>query len=241
MIVHELTQALSPLCADITIRSAVCGSGFTAVQLSDGQVGISFRYPTLEPVRYAGSLAGRPARDILQLLVEGNLQETSLGCAVANALTAEGRGQLPGGSLYEHIALRPTDTVGVIGNFRRFLDPIRQQCKALYVFELAEGDGLCPAWMEPRLLPECDTVIITGAALLNHTLDGILSCCTAAREIVLMGPSVVQLPQVFAAHGITLLAGAEVLDGARTLRCIQEGCNGQMIRQLTRDTCVRIR
>ena len=238
MIAHEIVEAVLPLCEGKTIRRVVCGSGFTGVQLNDGNVGVSYRYPGLELVRYVGTMAGRPAADLVHLIVEGNLQEASIGYAAINALTAAGREGLAGGNIYDYLDLKETDVVGVIGDFGRFLNPIRQKCRKLMIFELAEGPDYYPVWSEPLHLPECDIVIITGATLINRTIDAVLANSTKARQIVLMGPTAVQLPEVFAKHGVTLLAGAETLEGERALEMIQEGANGGDLLPYRRSYCV---
>ena len=241
MIAHDIERKAKELCEGKTIARAVCGSGFTAVELSDGAVGLSFRYPGIEGAKYAGTMAGRPASDLVELVSSLSLQDSSLGIATVNALTAGGRENIPSGSMYDFIDIKPSDTVGIIGNFGKMIDDIKQHSQRVLVFELYPEADMYPIWAEPLLLPECDVVIITGATLINKTTDHIIASSAKAREIVLIGPSVVHMPEVFRPHGVTVLAGAEVTEPEKALHMVSEGAQGNfLIKQVTRPYYARI-
>lgn len=232
MIYQEMKTYARSLCGDKTVTKVTCGIFFTAVSLSDGSTGISFAFPYGDTCQvkspcYCGSMTGRPASDFVELLGSRNLTEASIAVAVMNALTAKEREGLPNGAGAPELAvIRPTDTVGMVGNFGPLCAEIRSRCKELRIFELKPFGDMYPAWSEPVYLPDCDVVYITASSLVNNTLDGILSCCPNAREIILMGPTVVEMPEVFRAHGITILAGAEVVDGEKVHHMILEGISG---------------
>ena len=87
------------------------------------------------------------------------------------------------------------------------------------------------------VLPQCQVVILSATALLNRTLDGLLDLCLNAREVAILGPSTPLLPQVFAARGVSLLSGVQVVNPERALRIVSEGGGtrqlGSAIRKLT--------
>jgi len=89
-------------------------------------------------------------------------------------------------------------------------------------------------------LPQCQVVVMSATTLLNHTIDGLLDCCKAAREIALLGPSTPFLPEPFRKRGVTILSGVQVLDGPRVLRVVSEAGGtrnfGPAVRKLTLHT-----
>lgn len=229
MIVHEMKEYALTLCGDKTVTDVYCG--------------ISFDYPSVAGIRencnrYAGDTIGRPASDLVELADSLSLLEASLGHSTINALTAAGRDQFPEGAVEDFVQPKPTDIVGVIGNFGPMFHRFNEICKEVRVFDFNPQRGQFPAWAEPMLLPDCDIVMITGATLVNKSLDQVLACCTKVRQIVLMGPTAVQVPGVFAKHGVTLLAGAETLEGDKALLAIQEGANGGDLFRYRRSYCV---
>lgn len=240
MIVHEMKEYALSLCGDKTVTDVYCGNYFTFVQLSDGSCGISFDYPSVAGIRencnhYAGNTIGRPASDLVELADSLSLLEASLGHSTINALTAAGRDQFPEGAVEDYVEPKSTDIVGVIGNFGPMFHRFNEICKEVRVFDFNPQRGQFPAWAEPMLLPECDIVMITGATLVNKSLDQVLACCTKAREIVLIGPSAVHTPEILKKHGITLLASSEITDPEACIRLIKEGAYGaDVLREATR-------
>lgn len=235
MILQEMKDAARKLCGDKTVTKLTCGVFFTAVTLSDGSGGISFAFPygdscQVDSASYRGSTVGRSAAELVELLGSRNLVDAAIAVATVNALTAAPRRSLPDtASSSELQIIRPTDTVGIVGNFGPLCAKIGSLCKEVRVFDIKPVGNMYPVWSESIYLPGCDVVYITASTLINNTLDGVLSFCTDAREIVLLGPTVVEMPELFRAHGVTLLAGAELIDTEKAHRMILEGASGHDI------------
>jgi len=61
---------------------------------------------------------------------------------------------------------------------------------------------------QPKLLPACDIVILSGTTMINNTIDELLSKCSIAKEIIMVGSSVPMFPEAFKDTKVTVLAGA---------------------------------
>ena len=71
-------------------------------------------------------------------------------------------------------------------------------------------------------------VAITGTALINHTLDGLLALCQPDALVMVLGPSTPLSPVLFE-HGVTLISGARVVDEAAVMRTISQGATFQQV------------
>ena len=116
---------------------------------------------------------------------------------------------------YENYCTRGLDftgkTVGVIGHLKQVKLRHGKEAKKIYIFELdpKDEDDL-PFEKEAEMLPECDIVIITGSALVNRTLEDVISWCPDAYKI-LAGPSVPKSKILFD-FGLDRIAGMSVAD-----------------------------
>jgi uncharacterized protein len=212
---------------DHRVAAVRYGSHTTAVVLDDGRVGLAMHFardlPSLDRSSLEAQMAGRAAVDVVGLLGSPRALESSMAVACANALEPGDKGR-PGdegrpGHFLDVLDLRPDDTMGMIGNFIPLLDRIRARVGALHVFEQIEeeADGILPASREPELLPQCSVVVISGTTLVNHTLDGLLSLCGGAREVVLAGPSTILFPEAYHGTPLTWIAGARVRSPEKVL------------------------
>jgi uncharacterized protein (DUF4213/DUF364 family) len=78
------------------------------------------------------------------------------------------------------------------------------------------------------LLPQADVVAITSSALINHSLDRLLGLAASGALVTLLGPSTPLSPLLFD-YGISILAGARVVDEEAALRTITQGGSFQQV------------
>ena len=83
-----------------------------------------------------------------------------------------------------------------------------------------------PAEEAPDLLPRADVVVISGSAIVHHSLDHLLSLCTSAREVVVAGPTASMYPEPLFSRGVTVLGGITINDGDEMVRLVGEGGSG---------------
>jgi uncharacterized protein (DUF4213/DUF364 family) len=112
------------------------------------------------------------------------------------------------------VALRDTDQIGVIGYIEPLINSLREQngivCLSLSGMK-ALGTG--PIWkaLNPNCCRNARYSFITSSTLINRTLENILSYCSNAREIVMVGSSTPLYPEAFKGTGVTVLAGTRWL------------------------------
>ena len=247
MIIDDLLELAGPLAANRVVADVRIGLGYTAVRLHDGGCGLAFSFVGETPrhccsaLKQAGSLAGRPATELLEWSRERDALSAAIGVATLNALLPPAAGGAAEDAR-ELIRVSAGDRVGVVGNIRPLVAVFEAAGAQVQVFERGViPDGCLPDWAAPEVLPECDVVVITGTSLVNRTLDRLLPLANRAREVAVVGPSTPLAPEVFAAHGVTLLSGVRVIDPDRVLRVVSEGGGTRHFGSAVRKSSVRLR
>ena len=117
--------------------------------------------------------------------------------------------------------------MAIVGHFP-FIPELRPLTKALWVIEQHPSEGEHPAEAAADLIPQADVVAITGTALINHSLEGLLALCRPASFVMILGPSTPLSPVLFE-HGVAMLSGAWVVDEEAALRTISQGATFQQV------------
>ena len=243
MIIDEIIAYAQTLCKEQKISDVRLGRQFAAVSLDDGSCGIAYllnQYEYCKGITIPGTMKGMKAQDMIKLAAGLNSSEASLGIATINALLQKQTFAL---EIYENaidaIDIKKTDTIGMIGSFHALMQPLQERAGKIYVFEKDIVPDTYPDWAEPVLLPECDIVLISGTTLINKSLDYVLSLCVKAREIVLLGPTALALPQILCKHGITLIGACRVTDKDAMLDTVSQGGNGRHIQKCSQMFCIK--
>ena len=227
---RRLIDILGPTCADAVIDDVRIGLGYTAIRLDDGRTGVAY---TMGKQNLKGCsafvgkrpLAGRPAPDLVQYLGSGNLVESSLGLATANAAAGIPASLSLKGDVLDAVEVRATDRVAMVGFFGPLVAGLKGRVTALDIFEertdLAED--LKPASSAIQALRDADIAIITSTAIINRTVDDLLEAAARCREVILLGPSTPLVPEAFEGTPVSVLSGVTVHDSPGLLRVISEG------------------
>ncbi len=189
------------------------------------------------PVEAAGGLLDLEMGALLQLLRSSSVPEAAVGLAAVNSLT-DLRGQA-----VEEINARDVlkqravgKAVAMIGRFP-FADEIRRNSRELWVFENGPGrraDDLGPEHVAD-VLPHAEVVAISATTLINHSLDGILSCIDSQAFTMMLGPSTPMMPCLFNL-GIDLLCGSVIEDPAAVIKAVEQGAVTRQISGVRRVT-----
>jgi uncharacterized protein len=229
MISDEILEQLHGIAVGRYVTDVRIGLGYTAVRVDDGRCGLAFtlheeEYESCCVVPEAGTLTGRSVLELAEYVKSPDTTACAIGLAAVNAVVEPPADALES-DILDLLQIRSDDHVGMIGYFGPLVEPVRKQAKDLHIFErrpLPEL-GVLPDTAAAEILPGCQVAILSATTLLNHTIDGLLAYCRAAREIVLLGPTTPFLPQVFERHGVTMLSGLHVLDAPQILRIVSEG------------------
>lgn len=238
-----LNDLLASLTDDEAVHSVHVGVHWTAV--CSRQCGLASTMTSDKPhghtqVRDVGCLQHKTARELAEYARSDNPLEASIGVAAINSLlrvdmlqaieinaaevlVREGRGK----------------NVALVGHFP-FIPKLRQTVKQLWVMEQHPAEGEYPVEAEPDLIPQADVVAITGCALINHTLDGLLSLPRSNALVMILGPSTPLSPVLFD-HGATLISGARVIDEEAALRTLSQGAMFQQVEGVRLFTLARDR
>jgi uncharacterized protein (DUF4213/DUF364 family) len=117
--------------------------------------------------------------------------------------------------------------IALVGHFP-FINQLRSVAGQLWVIEQHPVEDEHPAQTAADLVPQADVVAITGTALINHTLDGLLALCRSDALVMVLGPSTPLSPALFD-HGAAIISGARVIDEDAALRTIAQGAIFQQV------------
>lgn len=230
-IVEDLLGSISE---DAPVRSVMVGAHWTMV--CSRYCGLASTLIEERPhdaarvrVRDVGSLHLKSARELAEYARSDNLVEAGIGVAAINSLLRVNYGGAAeinaADVLIRHGRGR---RVAVVGHFP-FIPKLRDAASQLWVIEKYPAEGEHPASAAPELIPRAEVVALTGSALINHTLDGLLVLCSPGSLVVILGPSTPLSPVLFQ-HGATIISGAQVIDEELTLRAVAQGATFQQVR-----------
>ncbi len=232
--------------SQITMDRLIAGIFFTGVKLSNNLAGLSYT-PTADIHQEGGCIhvdgvprdhyhfKGLPVSDILDLKDQGMLVRT-VQIVILNALSA----QYLNGSHYqvvedrdpmELLDLRQLRYVAMVGAIPPFLKRLKKEAHLkLHLVErkkdsLADDEIrlLVPEEMISEMLPRCDAVIITGAAIANGTMENLLELVNDEATVVVAGPTAGFLPDALFARGVSMVSTVMVSDPDRALELLAEG------------------
>ena len=221
MLTETVLNTAQPYLRGCKVRDAVVGISLLAVELDNGNIGVS--YVLREDLKsgcsifpYGQQMLGQDAADIAQWVLSGgdNLQR---GIGMAVLCAASRSQQLDDAETPERpfgINARATDHVGLIGYIGPVVNLLGPLVKKISIFDKGislsggQNSDVLPVEEQPRVLPTCDVVVLSGTTMINGTADDLLNMCTQAREIVMLGASTPMFPVAFSATKLTILAGS---------------------------------
>jgi uncharacterized protein (DUF4213/DUF364 family) len=216
---------------DVAVKSVRVGVHWTAV--CSHHCGLASTLTGNQPhghsqVRDVGRLHFKSAYELAEYAQSDNLLEASIGVAAINSLLEADESQVvevnAGDVLLQQGRGRH---VALIGHFP-FIPQLRASANELWIIEQQPTADEYPAEAAADLIPKAEVVAITGTALINHTLDGLLALCDPKALVMILGPSTPLSPVLFE-HGVSLLSGAQVVDEAAALRTLCQGATFQQM------------
>ena len=180
-----------------------------------------------QPLMLAGHLIGKKLETIASQVYSHNPLEISLAVAAINAylnrkeiLTENVNGL--------DIFSAPERKVAVVGRF----PGLKNRGFMPLVIELDAKKGEYPAEKSEEVINQCDHVIITSSAIVNHTIGNLLRLAKN-KEVALVGPGTPLTPALFD-HGINVLSGMIVTDPDLAFRSVSEGGAVQALKKAGR-------
>jgi len=228
-ILQELLESLPE--EEGPVKRVLAGAFWTLVSSKRTGLASTFRedHPHRRtPVRDAGRLEGKPAREVARLALSPSLLEASIGMAAVNSLLPVREEWFIEKNAFEVLAERGEGkVVSIVGHFP-FVGELRKFARELYVLEQRPYEGDLPAERAREVLPRSEVIGITGTAFINHTLEGLLKLCPPKSFIMLIGPTTPLTPLLFD-HGIDALSGSLVEDEGEVLKYVAQGATFRQI------------
>src|SRR4029077_14994669 len=226
----------------IMVERAVVGLYFTGVKLAAGRQGLPTAGTCATPrdaipgdiccpvsAHHTAfrDLAGRPAAELMEDALEGNGISRALGIATLNALAelCWRRRPAPGVELraetdaFDATEFHASDRVVLVGAFIPFLKELKRRRQPYLVLEenpaMLKPEEMAfyrPADAAPEIVPAADVLLITGATLINDTLEDLLALARPEARVTVLGPTVGMLPDAFLARGADILGTVRITD-----------------------------
>ncbi|MBI4607900.1 MAG: DUF364 domain-containing protein [Candidatus Rokubacteria bacterium] len=240
----------------LTVADVAVGVFFTGVVLETGHAGMAAtpirEIPeavccprSLARMPEAGSIRGRLARDLLPFALDRNVLKRAIGVATLNALShlledkagADGYLVTVGRDALDALPIGTGTKVVLVGAFEPYIRRLRQ----------VEAD-FCVVEKNPETLrgvdrsryrsPEAardvfagaEVAILTGSALVNHTMDALLDAVSKFCRIAVAGPTASLFPLPLFARGVEVVGGIRITDPALMVRILTEGGSGHHLR-----------
>jgi uncharacterized protein (DUF4213/DUF364 family) len=241
-------KAPAPL-QEIRVDDLVIGIFFTGVKLSTGHGGCAFTPISEIPeavccptsaVRMppAGNLEGKPVAEILDYSLDPNVLKSAIGIATLNALSqwiVESGNErdyevVKDRDGFDFLNIQSHETVSLVGAFGPYIKRLKAMGNPFYIIE-KNRQTLRPDEMK-HFKPESEmktaiensqVIIITGTAIVNHTIDATLSWTSNEKRTAIVGPTASLLPEAFFSRSVKVMAGIRTLNPDRMLKILKQG------------------
>jgi len=260
----DLVTEQSPVTlGEILVDDVVIGIFFTGVKLSTGHAGVAFTpvgempeavcCPTSAArMPAAGSLEKIPVLEILPYALDRNVLKSAIGVATLNAVSqiilesAEPAGFtiVKDTDGFDLLRILPQDTVSLVGAFGPYIHRLKMMGNPFFVIE-RNPQTLRPDEMKffrpesetGAILERSDVVILTGTAIVNHSIDSILPHLNSRKRAAIIGPTASMIPDAFFRRGISVMAGVRVSNPERMTTILRQGGSAY---HLFKDCCEKI-
>ncbi|WP_309493280.1 DUF364 domain-containing protein [Candidatus Hecatella orcuttiae] len=232
--------------SSLRVERVVVGVFYTGVKLNTGHGGVAFT-PIHEipdavccPKSFgkmpsSGRLTELSLEEVFEYPYSRSPLVSAVGVAALNAVSQKiiSEKSAKYDIVYDKDALDlagigPEDTVAMIGAFTPYIKRLKGNVKNLYVIErnpraLSGFDlHVHPEEASKDLLLKADVVIVSGASIVNQTIDGILGLASQAREIILSGPTASMMPEPFFKRGVSVMGGVKIDNADRMLEIVSQ-------------------
>jgi uncharacterized protein (DUF4213/DUF364 family) len=218
-VVAETIELIKEKChispESIRIDDVVIGIFFTGMELSTGHAGATFTpigeipeavcCPTSAArMPEAGNLEEKPVSEILRYSLDPNVLKSAIGVATLNALSqliieSEYGVEYPivkDTDGFDLLKIQPTETASLVGAFGPYIRRLKIMGNPFFIVE-RNIQTLRPDEMK-YYKPESEmsfalevsgVVIVTGTAIVNHSIDTILSFVSNGKRTAIIGPT----------------------------------------------------
>ena len=234
---------------NIQVDDLVVGIFFTGVKLSTGHTGVAFTpigeipeavcCPTSAArIPNAGNLEDKPVSEMLKYSLDPNVLKSAIGVATLNALSqliieSEHGVDYPivkDTDGFDLLRIQPTETASLIGAFGPYVRKLKIMGNPFFIVE-RNIQTLRPDEMKYHkpesemsiALKESEVVIVTGTAIVNHSIDTILSFVGNGKRTAIIGPTASMIPDAFFGRGVNVMAGVRIHEPDLMIKILKQG------------------
>ena len=234
---------------DVLVDDLVIGIFFTGVKLSTGHAGVAFTpsgdipeavcCPTSAArMPQAGKLEGKRVSEIIEYSLDANVLKSAIGVAALNAVS-QILLEEPAGADYtivedvdgfDLLDIKPNEVISLIGAFTPYIRRLKAMGNPFFIIE-KNAQTLRPDELRyfrteaqtKATLEESAAVIMTGTAIVNHTIDSVLAGINKGQRTAIIGPTASMIPDAFFERGVHVMAGIRVVDPDLMIRILKQG------------------
>ena len=237
-----LKELISTLNCDADVRDIRQGVFHTGVLTRNCGLAATLPKDALKQdpplMKEPGYLLQKSAFELTQMAYSESILEAATGIAAINSLLEIDVEKCLELNARELIAEKGKGrNIAIVGHFP-FIPKLREEAKELWIIEKNPHQGDFAEEDAGRLIPLADVVGITGTALTNHTLEGLLKLCNPEAYVIMLGDSVPLSPILFD-FGVDAVSGTMVVESETALQCVSQGANFRQIRGTRRLTLKR--
>ena len=222
MLIDLVLKEAKPYLVERKIEDAVIGLSLIGVELNNNDIGLAYTLrehlpPGCSVFGFAQEIIGANAYEVAQLArIGSNDAQRGVGMAVITAGSRQINLQdVEKNQAFFGLEVSTDDRVGMIGFIPPIAKNFAERAKELIIFDegislnnVEKIEHVKPMEKQEELLPNCNIVIISGTACINHTIDNLLKICSGARDIVIVGASTPMYPGAFMGTNVSVLAGS---------------------------------
>jgi hypothetical protein len=226
---RKMSQLFGEAARSAVVRSLTLGLGYTAVELTDGRIGIAYTYFTEKSscslFQDQREFEGAAAASLLQLLESENLVERSAALAAVNALNARRCAEFPADrdSVVEDLAVQAGDVVAMAGYFGPVVAKIEAAGASVKAHDMGKGIGERDEFYRFLASGEARGLVFTSTSVINGTTEEVLSHLHRDTRCALIGPTTPMVPQAFDHLPIHFLGGIAPRDREGIDRAVRNG------------------
>lgn len=205
---------------DCEVRVRDVRVGISTIGVMGRHLGLAHARPTpCSEVRDAGQLIGRSARELAEYARSSNPIEAGIGLAAVNSLVEPQGERL---NVIDYLIEQGRGRkVAMVGRFPR-ASAVKDTAGRLWILEKDPRPGEFPEADAARIMPQADIVAITGSALANGSLQGLLEL--PRGYTIVFGPSTPLSPVLFD-WGVDMIGGARASNPEAILLRVSQGAN----------------
>lgn len=209
------------------IECVTIGLGYTAVQTTAGDVGLSYTMAghalCCRRLREDRDLDGVPALEVLACVRSADTLERSLGIALVNALNQRRALTMSedAGMLMAVAGIGLGVRVAMVGFFPPVVARLRKAGAEVSVLDsdLDMGD-------EVRFLRDLatwpDVLVVTATTILNATFEVFMDHVGPDVSVIVLGPTTPMIPEAFEEFPVVMLGGSVALDNQGMVSAVRQ-------------------